>query len=120
MIKELKNVRQYVGEPKRRWFQGENFDLIVWQSLEDGISGFQLCYKNTLEHSITWRKDVDTVEYHVVDDGNSTFSFKKSPILKENGTCPKNEIIERFNAACATLEDTALLKTIKTKLETLI
>ncbi len=31
MLKELEDIKQFAGEPKRRWFTDEYFDLIVWQ-----------------------------------------------------------------------------------------
>ncbi len=43
MLRELKQVRQHKGEPRRRWFNDDYFDLIVWFSEKDSISGFQLC-----------------------------------------------------------------------------
>jgi len=32
MLCEIKNVKQYDGEPQRRWFVDDYFDLIVWLS----------------------------------------------------------------------------------------
>jgi len=44
MLTESANVRQFKGEPRRRWFQSQTEDLIVWYADDGSILGFQLCY----------------------------------------------------------------------------
>jgi len=39
MLREIRDVRQVSGEPMRRWFSDEDFDLIVWLDPEDRIIG---------------------------------------------------------------------------------
>jgi hypothetical protein len=42
-------------EPRRRWFSDEYFDLVVWQSVGNGIVGFHLCYdKARTERAVSW------------------------------------------------------------------
>ena len=43
VMKELRSSRK-PGEPERRWFHGDQLDLIVWLTEEGEIMGFQLCY----------------------------------------------------------------------------
>lgn len=53
MLQELQ-VTQPRGEPSRRWFRDERFDLIVWFE-GDQILGFQLCYDRAgRERAVTW------------------------------------------------------------------
>lgn len=42
MLREKEYVRQIKGEPRRRWFYDDFFDLIVWYGTDDSIIGFQL------------------------------------------------------------------------------
>jgi hypothetical protein len=32
MLREISNLRQIEGEPQRRWFEGQELELIIWQS----------------------------------------------------------------------------------------
>jgi hypothetical protein len=43
MLREVL-ARQPRQEPRRRWFSGDDFDLIVWFDDLDAIAGFELCY----------------------------------------------------------------------------
>lgn len=55
-MNEYINVRQIPGEPKRRWFYSKDFDLIVWLSDDQDITGFELCYdKDCNAYSIEWK-----------------------------------------------------------------
>lgn len=55
MLREIADVKQIPGEPKRRWFSDEVFDLIVWENPAGGIAGFQLCYdKGADQRALTW------------------------------------------------------------------
>lgn len=66
-MREHLNVRQNPGEPKRRRFFSEDFDLIVWLNEDLSINGFELCYnKGHNERSIAWRPGF---EHMAIDDG---------------------------------------------------
>lgn len=39
MLYEIKNIRQYEGEQKRRWFFDREIDLTVWFDESDDIVG---------------------------------------------------------------------------------
>lgn len=70
MIKEI-NARQIGGDPDRRWYSSEYFDLIVWFNKGKEIIGFQLCYdKERNERAITWKETVGYL-HSQVDDGES-------------------------------------------------
>ena len=58
LLRELADIRQVPGEPRRRWFSSPDLDLIVWLDDADTMLGFQLCYdKSRGERALTWRAD---------------------------------------------------------------
>jgi hypothetical protein len=103
-MKEHLNVRQIPGESKRRWFHSENFDLIVWQSDDQGFSGFELCYdKLRGEHSISWKKN-SGFSHMAVDDGEGRpGKYKASPIMAADGIFDAQRVYASFLKVSATL-----------------
>ena len=96
MLKEYKNVKQYPGEKKRKWFSDQFFDLILWMDNEKEIFGFQLCYDiYGNEHSLTWKK-TGFYKHNKVDDGEKPFSMSRTPILVPDGIIPYKKIIDEF------------------------
>ena len=82
MLTEFVNVRQVPGEPKRRWFSDDNFELIVWMNEDGKIIGFQLDYdKDKNMRALTW-KDPSSYFHHRVDDGED------HPLKPKRGTHP--------------------------------
>ena len=82
MLREIADAKQIPGEPKRRWFSDESFDLIVWEDPAEGIAGFQLCYdKGTDQRALTWFPDSGLRDC-AVDNGESRPGKPKAvPIL---------------------------------------
>lgn len=96
MLKELANVQQVRGEPRRRWFFSHEIDLVVWE--ENGaICGFQLAYdKDRNEHSLYWDK-VKGFTHYVVDDGEPTgASVKSTPFLNADGPFRRDRVLAHF------------------------
>jgi len=85
-MKEICDVRQIPGEPKRRWFSSNEFDLIVWFSEDGSVHGFELCYdKQGKERSIRWSNS-DGFHHMAVDDGEQILGkHKETPILVADG-----------------------------------
>ncbi len=85
-MREDINVRQILGERKRRWFSSTDFDLIVWLNDDGTFAGFELCYdKRRSEHSLVWRSSAGFA-HMAVDDGESCpGGYKESPILVLDG-----------------------------------
>ena len=54
MLRENRNVRQEPGH-RRRWFEDDGLELIVWLDGADEVEGFQLCRAG---RALTWRRDV--------------------------------------------------------------
>jgi len=105
MLTELKNARQVDGEPFRRWFTDEYFDLIVWQTPENTILGFQLCYdKGPGEKALTWQQ-TGGYTHKGVDDGEGRERYHKmTPILIPDGSFERDPILQRFFDASYTID----------------
>jgi hypothetical protein len=96
-MREIRGVRQRDGEPTRRWFTDEYWDLFVWHDRGD-VVGFQLCYgKPNSEHSLTWRRESGFAS-HAVDDGEGHPSSHRTPILVPDGDIDAVALIRRFVA----------------------
>mgnify|MGYP006961791758 CR=1 FL=1 len=96
MLREIHDVRQVRGDPRRRWFSDEEFDLIVWLDPEDRIIGFQLCYdKPTEQKALTWLKD-DGYHHSRIDDGDNPGKMKASPVLEADGRFDREGVGPRF------------------------
>jgi hypothetical protein len=96
MLNEIRNVRQVPGDPARRWFTDEFFDLIVWLDRAGAVTGFQLCYdKQGDERAITWRSESGW-SHERVDTGEVTGRMKMTPILVQDGIFDHATIAARF------------------------
>jgi hypothetical protein len=106
MLHEIEAVRQIPGEPKRRWFNSPDLDLIVWQREDGEPCGFQLCYdKGRGERALTWRDGVG-FEHRAVDDGESTAAkMKATPILVPDGAFPRERVLRLFAANAGQLPE---------------
>jgi hypothetical protein len=103
MLKEYA-ASQHRGEPLRRWFADDYFDIIVWQDHDGAIVGFQLCYdKNLNERALTWSRE-NGFQHDFIDDGEAAPPKKKTPILLADGPFVVNEVMEKFLAESEGLE----------------
>jgi|SRR5208283_1134749 hypothetical protein len=82
MLIECKKVQQIRGEPRRRWFFDDFFDLIVWFSKENFILGFQLCYDMAgNQRALTWKRP-DAYFHQRIDDGERRPGKHKATPIK--------------------------------------
>lgn len=104
MLREEKNVRQVPGEPARRWFSDEFFDLIVWLEPDRTVWGFQLCYDRGYKpRALTWTKK-NGYKHAGIDDGEGAGGMQKgSPVLVEDGAFDALFISRKLAAASAEL-----------------
>lgn len=104
MLKEAKHVMQVKGEPRRRWFDDDYFDLIVWFEPGDEILGFQLCYdRERKPRALTWTAK-HGYKHTGIDDGENDFGgSKSSPVLVDDGLFDTGQIAKKFEAASAEL-----------------
>ncbi|GAB6090018.1 hypothetical protein [Spirochaeta dissipatitropha] len=106
MLLELSSVRQIPEEGFRRWFRDEDFDLIVWYSdkFERKITGFQLCYdKQHDERAVTFIEP-NSFQHHKIDDGETPYNPKQSPMLIADGFFEAEPTISAFRGAAQQLE----------------
>ncbi len=106
---EWAGVRQIPGEPRRRWFSSEEFDLIVRLDDSGEFIGFELCYdKTSNEHALLWSKS-QGFSHMGVDDGEQRMgSHKQTPIMVANGAFDFPHLYSAFLKECTTLpEDVA-------------
>ncbi len=97
MLTEFQEVKQIAGEGKRRWFQNDYFDLIIWYVDNSGeLAGFQLCYdKNGYERSLTYTEDLGYT-HMAIDSGESGPLSNDSPILVTDGLLDERSLYLRF------------------------
>jgi hypothetical protein len=97
MLREIPKVRQIEGEPRRRWFTDEHFDLVIWGDDSSAILGFQLCYDKTRsEHALTW-KSGDGFIHNRVDTGEDRPGrYKSTPILVADGEFDVEDVAAKF------------------------
>lgn len=86
MLHEDNNIRQIEGDPPRRWWSDEFFDLIVWSEPDGSVWGFQLCYdRGHAPRALTWTK-AQGYSHAGIDDGEgSSGAHKGSPVLVRDG-----------------------------------
>jgi hypothetical protein len=104
MLRELSDVRQIEGGRRRRWFQSDDEDLIVWYAQDDAIDGFQLCYdRHSHERALTWMRG-QGFSHNRIDAGEgSALRYKRSPVLTADGRFDADAMIRRFTEISAAL-----------------
>ena len=101
---EVRETRQIKGEPFRRWFRSDYFDLYVWLGSSGDIVGFQLAYnKEVSERILTWRVEKGFL-HESVDAGETPGKTKMSPVLVPDGAFPSQTVTERFLEECGNIE----------------
>ena len=96
MLKEFPNTKQHPGEPKRRWFWSEKFDLYVWQDEAGEIVAFQLCYaKYRGERALFWKSSAGYAHLRI-DDGEAGGLGAATPIMLADGLFDAESVLESF------------------------
>ena len=90
-------MHQTAGQPRRRWFDDEYFDLIVWFDKDDSVWGFQLCYdRERKPRALTWTRQYG-YKHTGIDDGERlSGASKSSPVLVADGLFDAPSIGEKF------------------------
>ena len=92
-----KYVKQIPGEPRRRWFEDNYFDLLVWENESGQIVEFQLCYdKLHYQRSLIWNEKSGYLHNKVDDGENNPGKYKATPILVDDGIFDAETIAEKF------------------------
>jgi hypothetical protein len=101
MLREIANVRQVAGEPRRRWFFSHEQDLLVWLDAQGTPVAFQLAYgKYRNERALRWKAGKGFT-HEVVDDGENAGVLKQAAILDGEGYFDATAVLERFIALSA-------------------
>ena len=98
-MKEIhpKYVKQVPGEPRRRWFEDDYFDLLVWENEFGQIVEFQLCYdKLHNQRALIWKAQIGFLHNKVDDGENNPGKYKSTPILVDDGVFDSETIAEKF------------------------
>lgn len=105
LMREVREVRQDPGGPRRRWFTNDFFDLLVWTAEDGAILAFQLSYdKPGYERALTWDRE-QGYGHSRVDDGEDQLGrIKASPILVVDGVFDFRSIAARFDEQAADLD----------------
>ncbi|MBI2510908.1 MAG: hypothetical protein HYV96_02925 [Opitutae bacterium] len=105
VLAEFKQVKQEASGGRRRWFEDEAMELIVWYRGDGAVDGFQLCYPGAdrRERALTWRT-VGGFSHALVDSGDTRPDKNLTPVLTPDGVVPWAKIETEFGARAAELE----------------
>lgn len=96
MLREIPNVQQVPGEPRRRWFFSHEQDLLVWFGEGGAPVAFQLAYgKYRNEKALRWKAGKGFT-HEAVDDGENAGVVKEAAILVADGYFDATGVLERF------------------------
>jgi hypothetical protein len=104
MLTEFRQVKQEPGG-RRRWFESDGLELIVWYGADGGIAGFQLCYGSggLAERALTWRRGAGFA-HHLVDAGDDQPTRNETPVLLPDGAVPWEKLTALFAVRSPTLD----------------
>jgi hypothetical protein len=106
MLHEYHDVRQETRAGRRRWFEDDHFDFVVWYDQAGTVVGFQICYRtgSGVERALTWRPG-SGFSHDRVDEGDDSPLKNLTPILVADGETPWALLTEEFARRSAGLED---------------
>ena len=104
MLRESNAVRQIPGEPNRRWFWDELFDLLVWNEDEE-IVGFQLAYESPIgPRVLTWRKE-QGYAHQAIDEGDlETTKVGMTRLLVNDGEFDQSRLMREFEERASQID----------------
>ncbi|HVU24873.1 MAG TPA: hypothetical protein VHE13_12175 [Opitutus sp.] len=105
MLTEIREVKQEAGG-RRRWFEDDGLELIVWYGPASAVEGFQICYTTDAgrqERALTWRA-ADGFAHARVEPGDDSPLKNQTPILVPDGTVPWAELEAEFGERSRGLE----------------
>jgi hypothetical protein len=112
-----KPVSQPEGAGGRRWFDDDDFDLIVWLDRDGGVRGFQLCYdRRGTERALTWTSGQGYF-HNRIDDGEAVPTKNRSPILVSDGNFDADAVSHSFRLSSTSMPEEIRAFVLK-KLET--
>jgi len=101
---EIKHVRQEAGAGRRRWFEADGVELVVWFDSGGRVAGFQICYHlDRRERALTWRAGAGFV-HSAIDAGDDVPLKNLTPVLTLDNDVPWSDIARLFDEHSASLE----------------
>ena len=95
VLAENRSVKQERAG-RRRWFEDDEIELIVWYRPAGEIEGFQICYGRPDDgQALTWRLGTGFA-LDRIDAGDATPLKNETPILAPDGAIPWAEITALF------------------------
>lgn len=101
-FREFRGISQEKGGGRRRWFESEGLDLVVWYDDGSTLSGFQLIHGHG-SHALTWRPKTG-FQHHGIDSGRRAGGMAQTPILVANGVVPWDQLVEEFSFRSKNME----------------
>ena len=105
MFRECRSVAQVAGEPHRRWFIDEGFDLLVWLDRADEPVGFELIYEREEGRCVLARHPGRGLVHSRVDEGRhgvmghpQTLLVATAPHWSPGTWCPRSAKANRRSA----------------------
>ncbi|MBF0153559.1 MAG: hypothetical protein HQL64_07450 [Magnetococcales bacterium] len=91
----------------RRWFQGDECDLFVWEDEAQKLATFQLAWNHQgQERLLLWKRGAGFFSLGEVDDGEMAPERNRSPILvSDGGESPQGEVLEKLRSSVMTLPE---------------
>jgi hypothetical protein len=106
MLREIRPIAQLEGEPKRKWFSDDYFDLIVWLDETDTILEFRLCYDILYDQRVLlWREDSGFCHQRVDNGEGRPGKHKATPILVPDGILERQDTAEKFRKESLKIEE---------------
>lgn len=105
VLKEFPHVKQEHSGGRRRWFEDELVELVVWYRENGAIDGFQICYPGSdqRERALTWREGAG-FSHAAVDAGDERPDKNLTPVLVADGAVPWAALIADFDTRSRELE----------------
>lgn len=105
VLTEFAQVKQESDGSRRRWFEDEAMELIVWYRRDGTTAGFQLCYPgdDRRERALTWREG-SGFAHAPVESGDGRPDKNLAPVLMTDGAVPWGKLAAEFAARGANLE----------------
>lgn len=105
MVHEIKNVKQEPGTGRRRWFESDGLELVVWLEAGGDVTGFQICYDfGQGEHALTWRREAGFA-HTGIDAGDESPFMNRTPVLRMPQTDPPwSELVRVFESHSGSLD----------------
>jgi hypothetical protein len=105
VLAEFKQVKQEAGGGRRRWFEDDAMELIVWYRGGEALEGFQLCYagEDRRERALTWRMGRG-FSHARVDTGDRRPDKDLTPVLIPDGAVPWEQLAAEFAMRAAEME----------------